>query len=233
VLKRPPRLYFSFRSPYSWMSVQRLCQAVPDLFGRFDLVPYWDPDPITDAALREQGAELVYAQMSKAKHLYVLGDTKRLAARFGLQMAWPIDRDPCWELPHLAWLQARREGSAQQCYDALVAARWTRGEDICDRAVLEATLDAAGLPGAALAAAADRAELRAEGVAALVRAYEDDVFGVPYLLLGRQRFWGVDRVELFLEALAAAGPLLDPEPLPVPVALGIGSYDSDTAGGCG
>ena len=229
-MRRRPRLYFSFRSPYSWMTVQRLRGAVPDLFSRFDVLPYWDPDAATAAALAEHGAELPYQQMSKAKHLYVLADTKRAAARLGLRMAWPVDIDPWWELPHLGWLAARRHGLAERCYDALVSARWGTGADICDREVFGKVCADAGLPAETLAAAPERADIRAEGVGCLLAAYEDDVFGVPYLLLGRHRFWGLDRVDAFLEELSRAESSAVP---PVPAAIPVGAYDRDTAGGCG
>ena len=35
-MTRRPRLYFSFRSPYSWLTIHRLRQAVPDLFQATD-----------------------------------------------------------------------------------------------------------------------------------------------------------------------------------------------------
>jgi len=232
-MKRPPRLYFSFRSPYTWMAVHKLRWSIPDLFEVAEWFPYWDPDPDTERAMLDQGAQLPYQAMSKAKHLYVLGDTKRLAGRLGLEMAWPVDVDPWWEVPHLAWLAARRLGAAQRCYDALVAARWQRGENICDRAVLRRVVADAGLPADLLDAAVDDPEVRAEGVGCLVAAYEDDVFGVPYLRLGRQRFWGFDRVEMFLDAYHdAAGSGADPMH-GVPAAVPAGGYDRDTAGGCG
>jgi 2-hydroxychromene-2-carboxylate isomerase len=231
---RRPRLYFSFRSPYSWMAVQRLRRAIPDLFEVAEWYPYWDPDVDTERALRERGAQLPYQPMSKAKHLYVLGDTKRLAGRLGLAMAWPVDHDPWWEVPHLAWLAARRIGAGQRCYDALVTARWQRGEDICERAVLRRVVADAGLPAELLHAAVDHPQVRAEGVDCLFAAYEDDVFGVPYLRLGRQRFWGIDRVEMFLEAYRDGADRMTDPLRAVPVAaVPAGGYDRDTAGGCG
>jgi 2-hydroxychromene-2-carboxylate isomerase len=224
-----PRLYFSFRSPYSWMSIARLRRAVPDLFDQVDLYPYWDPDPVTTGLLCERGAELPYQPMSKAKHLYVLLDTKRLAESLGLAMRWPVDRGPWWELPHLAWLAARRDGQAQRCYDALVAARWSAGADICDADVVRRVCDDAGLDGDALVDAVARPDIRSEGVDCLESAYHDDVFGVPYLRLGRSRFWGYDRVDLFLEQWRS----MSSSPVDIPVGIPVGSYDRDTAGGCG
>jgi 2-hydroxychromene-2-carboxylate isomerase len=233
VKTRQPRLYFSFRSPYSWMALHRIAVARPDYAEQVLLLPYWDPDPTTEAALRARDAELHYVPMSKAKHLYILQDTKRIAARLGLSMAWPIDIDPWWEVPHLAWLRARRQGQGAELYAALCAARWGRGENICDPQVLRKAADAAGLDGTALAAAVDDPQTRAEGVDCLVRAYDDDVFGIPYGRVGRDRFWGLDRVDDFLRAL---GDTTGDDPGPGPVAASVpvsAAYDRDTAGGCG
>jgi 2-hydroxychromene-2-carboxylate isomerase len=235
VTRTRPKLYFSFRSPYSWMAIERMRRSRPDLFARVDLYPYWDPDPVTERAVKDQEAEFCYQQMSKAKHLYVLGDTKRLAARLGLQMAWPVDIDPWWERPHLAWVAASRDGAGERCYDALAAARWNRGENICEAGVLSRVTSAAGLDGARLAAAAEDPDIRSEGTRALVQAYQDDVFGVPYGYIGRQRFWGFDRMDLFLSEVVAANPAaVAADPLTgVPAGIPVGTYDRDTAGGCG
>jgi 2-hydroxychromene-2-carboxylate isomerase len=227
-----PRLYFSFRSPYSWMTVRRLRAEVPDAWTALDWFPYWDPDAGTAAALAERGAELPYSPMSRAKHLYILVDTKRLAQREGLDMSWPVDVDPWWELPHLAWLRARRLGRAEQFYDAVVAARWERGENICDPAVLRAVAVEAELDAESAVGAAGDPAVRAEGVDCLYAAYDDDVFGVPYLRWRRHRFWGFDRLDTFLATWRAsappdAGPGLVPAPEPAR------AYDTDTAGGCG
>jgi 2-hydroxychromene-2-carboxylate isomerase len=236
---KPPRLYFSFRSPYSWLAVERLLQCVPALFDAFEVLPYWDPDANTERALAALGAKLPYQAMSKAKHRYVLGDTKRLAARLGHRIAWPVDADAWWEVPHLAWLAARQTGEERQCYDALAAARWQRGENICDRQVLRRVAAEAGLDAERLCGAVDDESVRAEGLSCLVAAYEDDVFGIPYLLMGRDRYWGFDRVDLFLDAYhrggaaVSVGPAVEPtHGVPAEVVL-CGAYDRDTPGGCG
>jgi 2-hydroxychromene-2-carboxylate isomerase len=227
-VNRQPRLYFSFRSPYSWLTVRRLRAAVPDAMDSLQWFPYWDPDERTQTRLKERGGELHYAQMSRAKHFYLLMDTKRLAAEEGLPMAWPVDVDPWWELPHLGWLAARRAGLAAPFYDAVCAARWERGENICTVEVIAACAEQAGLDPAVATGAVDDPSVREEGVGALLQAYYDDIFGIPYLRLGRHRFWGLDRLDAFLEAWRAQTPparIVLPE---VPA-----SFDTDTAGGCG
>lgn len=232
--RRGPRVFFALRSPYSWIALRRLAELVPDAAERVEYIPFWEPDAVTEAALRERGAEIIYTPMSKAKHLYLLSDTKRLAAKHGYPMAWPIDVDPWWELPNLAWLLARRQGAAMPFYLALTEARWERGEDICDPAVVAAAGESVGLDGRALVAAPDDPSLRAEGVDMLAAAYDDDIFGIPYFRVGRHRYWGLDRLDLAVEALG--GTFREPvslDGIPEAVLATVGAYDRDSAGGCG
>ncbi|MFF5207125.1 2-hydroxychromene-2-carboxylate isomerase [Streptosporangium sp. NPDC000396] len=198
-MSRRPRLYFSLRSPYSWLTVLRLRETVPEVFEAMECYPYWDPDARTSLALAQRGGEFHYIQMSRAKHLYMLLDTKRLAEQQGLAMAWPIDVDPWWELPHLAWLLARREGRAWEFYEAVTEARWGRGDNICDPGVIRAAAERAGLDPERTVRAPEDPSIREEAVGCLYQAYLDDVFGIPYLKWGRHRFWGFDRLDAFLD----------------------------------
>jgi len=234
-VKRGPTLFFSLRSPFSWLLVERLLRLMPDAHERLDWVPYWEPDPRTARELEARGAVQHYTPMSKAKHRYVLQDTKRLAGRLDLEIRWPVDAEPWWEPAHLGWLKARRLGKAADFYHAVVTARWRRAEDISDPRVIEALAQSVGLDGDAICGAVDDSEIRAEGVDALVDAYEDDIFGVPYLRLGWQRFWGYDRLDDFLaEYTRTVGRRDHPEEgIPDPVKGLVGAYDRDTAGGCG
>lgn len=197
---RKPRFYFSFRSPYSWMASRVLEQELPDAPELLEYVPYFEPDEQTWESLNERDVRMHYTDMSKAKHLYILQDTKRLSQRYGLDMKWPVDIAPWWVLPHHAWLAARRTGTGQQLFWALCEARWERGENICDPDVVRNVANAAGLDGDLLVRAPDDPELRAEGIDCLEKAYFDDVFGVPFFKLGPHRFWGLDRIHDFLAA---------------------------------
>jgi 2-hydroxychromene-2-carboxylate isomerase len=226
-MKRRPRLYFCFRSPYTWLAVRALATAVPDMYDRIDFVPYWEPDPKTYQGLKDRGADFLYAPMTKAKHLYILYDTKRIAQRLGATMRWPVDVDPSWDVPHFAWCRANRSGLGPAFLAEVMAARWERGEDVCDRTVIR---DLARRVGAdpALADAVDDPDVRDEAVGHLAAAYEDDVFGIPYFFVGRQRFWGFDRLPDFLAALSGGEP-----PPDLNLAADLRAYDTDVAGGCG
>ncbi|MFJ9445220.1 DsbA family protein [Kitasatospora sp. NPDC101235] len=238
-MRRRPRAYFSFRSPYSWMAVDQLERRFPRAAELVDHYPFWEPDDGILRALRERDAEVLYTPMGKAKHRYVLFDVKRAAQRFGYPLAWPVDRDQAWELPHLAWLKARRQGQERVLYRALIEARWHRGEPICDPGVLARTADAVGLDGAGLVAAEHDPQIRAEAVDALAAAYDDDVFGIPYFRIGRERLWGLDRIDDVVATLRTAfgepaGNSGEPSSdVPAELLDRVGSYDLDTAGGCG
>jgi 2-hydroxychromene-2-carboxylate isomerase len=202
---RKPRFYFSFHSPFSWMVSHQLERRLPQWHDALECIPYFEPDEQTWKSLNEQQIEMHYADMSKAKHLYILQDTKRLSAKHGLTMKWPVDVDPWWVLPHHAYMAARRNGNGKELYWALSEARWERGENICEVDVLRRIADSIGLDGDTLAKAPEDADIRAEGIEALDKAYMDDVFGVPFLKMGPHRFWGLDRIDDFLSAHQRAG----------------------------
>ncbi|MDI6099260.1 DsbA family protein [Actinoplanes sp. NEAU-A12] len=231
------RLYFSFQSPFSWMALRELEARVPGFATEFEYIPFWDPDDRTRAGVEQYGAKIHYTRMSKAKHLYILHDTKRLASGFGHDLTWPVDVNPWWEPSALGWLKARESGCERAFYDVVTEVRWNRGADISDPVVLRPALDAAGLEGAALMAAVDDPHIRELGVQALVSAHRDAVFGIPLFQVGRRRFWGVDRIEEVIDAVedrrTGSSPDTAETTTPVAVLATIGSMDADSPGGCG
>ncbi len=229
-----PRLYFAFRSPYSWLAVERLRKAMPNMHDRIEFVPCWEPGPLLRKALDRRGAGVHYAPMSRAKHLYILSDVKRLAHRDGFQVSWPVDKDPWWDLPHLAWLAASDRGMGARLYEAIVSARWERGQNICDPDVLQAVGLDVGVEPDLLTTAVDDPTSQARGTKCLAAAWDDGVFGVPYFRAGRHRFWGVDRLEDFLDVLASSHAATDPlRGIPAAAQSALSGYGSEPAGGCG
>lgn len=200
----PPRFYFSLRSPYSWLAYRDLLDRYGELAGRLEWRPFFEPDEQSAKALAEAGGSFPYVAMSRAKHLYILQDVRRLAGERGLRMAWPIDHEPCWEVPHLAYLAALDAGRGPEFIAASHRARWEEGRDICDRSVIAELAAELGLPGGRLASAADDRQLRARGVQALLAVDRDGVFGVPFFVDRYDKYWGVDRLPAFAAALDGA-----------------------------
>jgi 2-hydroxychromene-2-carboxylate isomerase len=220
------RFYFSFRSPYSWIGARLLRENVDHAKHAIEYTPFWDPDDRTFAMLKAMGGEFPYTPMSRQKHLYILQDIKRLTSKLGYKLAWPVDRDPWWELPHLGYLIARKQGKAMTYLDVVYRARWERGLDICACDNIAALAAEAGIDPAAVLAAPRHAAVREEGALALLRSYRDGVFGIPFYINGFQKFWGVDRFHDFLATLGS-------EPSLEPANEVRSAYGGDHPGGCG
>jgi 2-hydroxychromene-2-carboxylate isomerase len=230
-----PRIYFSFRSPYSWLAVHDLVTKHADVAAGLDWRPFWEPDERSLRLLEDAGGRFIYSPMSREKHLYMLGDVRRLAMQRNLSMTWPVDRAPWWEASHLAYLVAAEEGCGPQFIERVYRARWQEASDISDPTVIAELAADSGVSCPKTAAnAGDDDVLRGRGVDALLAVYQDGVFGVPFFVNRREKFWGVDRLDAFMRSLAAAPERYDQRDRSETVLSG-GSTTSDGghAGGCG
>ena len=196
-----PRIYFSFRSPYSWLAFRALAIGHPAIVQSAKWIPFWEPDEISQRLLAEAGGRFLYTPMSREKHLYVLRDVKRLVTQRGLAMTWPVDRSPWWEVSHLAYLVADSHGRGLDFIRLVYRARWELGLDISDRTVVGGVASELGLPRKAIEGAVEDEDVRRRGTESLLSIYNDSVFGVPYFVNGREVFWGLDRLESFIASL--------------------------------
>ncbi|MET9648314.1 2-hydroxychromene-2-carboxylate isomerase [Streptomyces syringium] len=201
---KPPRWYFSLRSPYSWLAFRDLTERYPDVADVIEWRPYWEPDEVSNRLLAEEGVQLPYVPMSKEKHFYILQDVKRLSTERGLQVAWPIDKNPNWAISHLGYLVAEDEGRGRDYIAAVSRARWELGLDIADRKVIAAVAEELGLDPDRVANAVDDERLRARGLDILREMERDGVFGVPFFIHRRDKFWGIDRLPAFVDTVRAA-----------------------------
>ncbi|MEU0504544.1 DsbA family protein [Nocardia sp. NPDC005998] len=227
-MKAEPKFYFSLRSPYSWLALEELMSRHRDLAQSLTWVPFWDPDRTMLAALQQAGGGFCYASMSREKHLYILQDVRRAATARGLSLIWPVDRNPWWEVPHLACLAVEREGRMPELAVALTRARWCEGRDICDPETVEAVACDLGLDGAQMVASVSTPQVRAAAVESLLAAYQDGVFGVPFFVRGVNKFWGVERLDAFASSMGAQPAESADFTVPLPV-----GGDMGHAGGCG
>jgi 2-hydroxychromene-2-carboxylate isomerase len=235
--RRPPspRIYFNLRSPYSWLAVHDLVTRYPQVAEGIRWRPFWEPDERSERLLRQAGGRFIYTPMSREKHLYILGDVRRLAQRRGLEIRWPIDREPHWEVAHLAFFEANRQGLGREFVLAVSRARWQEGADISDPDQVGRIGAGLGLDADRLAAAHRDPGLMAEGTGALLDLCRDSVFGVPYFVYGRECFWGVDRLTDFVALVQGTGLDSVPEVPPVisPLAVPAPGGELGHAGGCG
>ncbi|MFD1147574.1 2-hydroxychromene-2-carboxylate isomerase [Saccharothrix hoggarensis] len=232
--KRPPRWYFSFRSPYSWLAHRDLTERYPDVADRIEWRPFWEPDADLRDRLAAAGGRFPYSAMSREKHLYILQDLRRLTAERGLPVSWPVDRDANWEVAHLAYLVAEERGLGRQFIAGVYRARWDRGLNISEPATIAAVAEDIGADPDGLVDAAANPEVRERGLAALLDVCADGVFGVPYFANGFDKYWGLERLPGFIAAVRGTGASAKPAevaPDDTPALVGVGDFSH--AGGCG
>ncbi|MBX3483238.1 2-hydroxychromene-2-carboxylate isomerase [Phenylobacterium sp.] len=100
-------------------------------------------------------------------------------------------------------IAARRMGVGDRYLETVLAAMWERGLKMDDPGVVQATLDEAGLDGAAILAATQDPEVKGELVANTEAAVARGVFGIPTFFVGDEMFFGKDRLGQVEEAVGA------------------------------
>jgi 2-hydroxychromene-2-carboxylate isomerase len=183
--------------------------------------------------LTEAGGRFPYVPMSRAKALYILQDVRRLASRRGLTVAWPVDREPRWEVSHVPYFLAERSGTGREYIAAVYRARWEQGRDISDPDTIVEIGSELGLDPVELTTAHKDSEVRSAALRALQAIDADGVFGVPFFIVGREKFWGIDRLADVVAAVRDGLPAALPGPdraVPEPVTA---AGEQGHAGGCG
>ncbi len=188
----PVRLYFAFRSPYSWMATERVINegiAVNPIAYVKTPTETPPPNPITSAA----------------KGAYVARDVMRLAKRIGFTFCLPEPFDIDFSRPNNAFFAANQHGKGLSFMRAAYRSRFVGGRNIAkDEVLADISLEAGFDPDYALAAA-DDASVRDQSLAAMEETLEiDRPFGVPFFVFRGEPFWGQDPVDLLLETVRAA-----------------------------
>lgn len=187
------RIYFHFRSPYSRLGLHVVKRAALNLKIDTLLIPFTKP---------ADGAAFLNPTDSMPKLRYIMEDAPRMAARMGLPSALPRPMEADYEPALNAFAVARSEGLGLEFALAVSDARWGEGQDISDPELIKTLAVNTGVQGD-IARPNTTSDLATDE--ALIDA--DGVFGVPFATLHlegkkKQRFWGQDRFELLVGALA-------------------------------
>lgn len=194
-------IYWSFRSPYSWLAIDRLAEIVRDyaVDARFSFV--------RPLAMREP----TFFERNRPQWLpYLFKDVMRESARLGVPFfpprPDPITMDlgtgkvapeqPLMEmLMRLGLAAEESEGKGLPFARAMARRIWGGVENWPERAQMEAAAEEAGLSLAALERYADaneaalKARMAANEAAQLVHHW-----GVPLMVLDDEPFFGQDRL---------------------------------------
>ncbi len=131
----------------------------------------------------------------KGKLAYEGLETRRFVQKHGLTAFKSNPHFPVNTLTIMRGLVAARRAGVEDAYvDVVLAAMWENAEKMDDPEVIARVLNAGGLDGAALLAATQDPEVKAELVANTEAAVERGVFGIPTFFVGDEMFFGKDRL---------------------------------------
>lgn len=154
-------------------------------------------------ATNNQSPALAFGQV-KGKLAYENLETRRFIARHGIKRFQMNPNFPVNTLLIMRGLIAARRAGVETGYlEVVQAAMWEAGEKMDDPEVVRVVLEAGGLDAAALLAATQDPEVKAELVANTEAAVARGVFGIPTFFVGDEMFFGKDRLGQVEEAAQA------------------------------
>lgn len=189
----PIDYFFSFRSPYSYLSGPRAF-ALPE---RYDVAVAFRG--VIPMAMRGQS-------VPRAKRLHTLRDTAREAERLGMPFG-PV-WDPIGDGAMRCLLVAEHAADAGRVREFVLSASrgiWAEGVEVAGDDGLRLVSERAGLRWADCLAALDDPGLRARVEADTAALLDLGQWGVPVFVFAGEPFWGQDRIEDLEAALRDAG----------------------------
>lgn len=178
----PVEYFFSFRSPYSYLSGPRAFA----LAQRYQIDLVWRG--VRPMAMRGQ-------PLPQSKQLYILRDAAREALR--LDMAFGKIYDPLGEgVWRCLTIAEHAKGTGQLAAFVIAASRasWGEGLDVRRDATLRPICESAGLNWNDCVAAEANAAYRQRVEDNTARLTELGQWGVPTFLFRGQAYWGQDRI---------------------------------------
>ena len=181
------QFYFSFRSPYSWLGFYRLSRIAGQLPVAVEYIPCIPPEDFVRSSLE-----------NKRKILYIAGDIKRFTDAYGLKISWPEQFDTEWIVPHSAYIHAWDNNKDTAFALAAYSARFEGGENIGnDHAISNIAIRSGLDPDETVEAAHDK-QIQSRVLEGMKSITRNGMFGVPFFIYKRQKYWGNDRLDWLL-----------------------------------
>ena len=189
------QFWFSIGSTYSYLTVMRLANVEADTGVTFDFRPF-----SVRAIMREMDNIPFAGKPIKSRYMW--RDIERRAERYNIPVSVPAPY-PLTEFDlanHVAIL-GRQEGWCRD-YVAATYRRWFQdGQPAGEDPNLTESLAEIGQDPYQIKALAGSPEVEADYVAATGEARDLGIFGAPTFVVGRELFWGDDRLEDAVEWL--------------------------------
>lgn len=190
-------VYVSLQSPWTYLAWKRLVV----LAQRYNAELHCRP--INMARLFEATGGLPLPKRSPHRQAY----RKQELRRFSKALDEPLHEDPAFfpvndRLAARAAIALRLTGLDDAAFiGRCLAGVWQHQENIADKAVLVSYLIDMGADHEALIGRAMEDDIEHLLEMDTKRAIDEGVFGVPFMIVGEERFWGQDRLEFVEQAL--------------------------------
>lgn len=188
-MEKTVHFYFAYNSPYSFLASSRIEEELAPCGAELKYYPVYSP--------RRGGGP----DVSPARFRYLLEDVGRFANAYGLRLnpgPFADTKKAC-----LGFLFADGKGRRKPYHDGVYRARFLEAQDIGQEEVLADIAERGGLDRREFLEALRDPTYEAALEASNKDAEANDVFGFPFFIYERQKFWGNDRIEWLVQALEA------------------------------
>ena len=188
--------FFDFGSPTAYLAYTQL----PQIASEYQAQIYWRP-MLLGGVFKATGNQSPV--MIQAKGAWMFDDMARWARRYGVR----LEKNPFFIINTLtvmrgaAGLQLRDPDHFLKYVDVMYRAMWEKPVNLGDPEVVAATLKDAGFDAAAFAALVADPEVKQKLIADTEAAVQRGVFGAPTMFVGKDMFFGQDRLEFVRDAL--------------------------------
>lgn len=189
--------YYDFGSPaayLAWTQLPAICQTQ-------DVQLHYRP-VLLGGVFKATGNAT--PMVVEAKGAWLLQDLARHATRYGV----PFRKNPYFIINTLKVMRgaiwAQENGCLEVYNQAMFEATWVDGKNTDDLAVIDEILSQAGLDSSAFRAGIESPETKQRLIYETDQAVQRGVFGVPTMFVGKDLFFGQDRLEWVSEALQSS-----------------------------
>jgi 2-hydroxychromene-2-carboxylate isomerase len=192
---------FDFGSPNVYLAYRALPPILERNGARLDITPCLLGGIFK--ATNNQSPIVAFAPV-KGKVEYEMLEIRRFVARnridkFRLNPHFPINTLMLMR----GFVAAREAGHGAAYLEMGLKGMWEDGLKLDDPEVLKTAIDAAGLDGTSLLAAAQTGPVKQTLADNTAKAVERGVFGLPAFFVGKEMFWGKERLGQVEEAVRA------------------------------
>jgi 2-hydroxychromene-2-carboxylate isomerase len=192
-------IFYSFQCPYSYLAIDRLSQFEQ----KFDVKVLWQP-----YSAKAAGKNFQNAPISPERASYIKEDVTRVAKKMDMPLVinpeWP-EKEPDPDKSIRGALIAGDMEIAVEYNIKMFHRWWGEGEDPNDQSFFVQLCDDLDIDMNEFAAMINTADTRERVRGIYKRGKKLQVFDTPTILIGEERFYGIDRIDAAEERLKELG----------------------------